>query len=43
MLEGCSEAAMISDSQEERAMVGCFLEDQEMAALDIVKTYPDVE
>ena len=33
-----SEAAMISDSQEDKAIVGCFLEPQEIAAFDIENT-----
>ena len=38
-----SDAAMISHSQEERAMDGCFLDPHEIAAFDIENTKPEVE
>ena len=38
-----SEAAMISDSHDDKAIVGCFFEPHEIAAFDIENTYPDVE
>eukprot|EP00965_Chrysotila_dentata_P027500 913515-Pleurochrysis_carterae.AAC.1 len=38
-----SEAATISASHEDSATVGCFFEDQEMAARPCMKTQPDVE
>eukprot|EP00965_Chrysotila_dentata_P005035 164821-Pleurochrysis_carterae.AAC.1 len=38
-----SEAASISASQEERATVGCFLDDQDIAAEPCVKTHPEVK
>ena len=38
-----SEAAIISDSHEERAMEGCFFDPHDIAAFDIENTKPDVE
>ena len=38
-----SEAAMISASQLESAIEACLLDPQEMAALESMKTQPDVE
>eukprot|EP00965_Chrysotila_dentata_P109770 3627422-Pleurochrysis_carterae.AAC.2 len=38
-----SDAATISASQEERATLGCFLDDQEIAAGPCMNTQPDVE
>eukprot|EP00965_Chrysotila_dentata_P179394 5924477-Pleurochrysis_carterae.AAC.2 len=36
-----SDAAIISASQDERATLGCFFDDQEIAAWLYMKTYPE--